>query len=272
MSTRSAFSLSKALPEAFGFLPKALAGAWLILLAAAALSLAPVLMLHHGMHAPLIALVALLAGIVIKLVLVGALYRLALFGKDAAKEGLGLGGVQFGMPEVRLFIANIIVGLFYLVVAMAVFIVFAIAFETSGLGEGHDNTREAVVALLRAHDSPAAWMVIAYLVAAAWFLVFVAVKFCLVHAATIAERKVVTLNALGLSTGNVAKLFFGQVVLLLPFILIGMVVMHLIGLSGLHRMLAVHLALHAALAILVPPLLAGFLASAYRQITANRSK
>jgi len=272
MSTRSAFSLAKALPEAIGFVPKALGGAWLILLVAAGLSVAPVLMLHHGVQAPLVKLLAFLAGVVVKLVLVGALYRLALFGKDAAKEGLGIGGVQFGLPEVRLFIANIIVGLFYLVVAMAVFIVFAIAFETSGLDEGHDNTREAVVALLRAHDSPAAWVVIAYMAAAAWFLVFVAIKFSMIHAATIAEKKVVTLNALGLSTGNVAKLFFGQVVLLLPFILIGMLIMHLFGASGLHRMLALHLAVHAVLAILLPPLLAGFLASAYRQITANRSR
>jgi len=229
-------------------------------------------MMHHGMRAPLIGFGALIAGIVIKLVLVGALYRLALFGKDAAKEGLGLGGVQFGKPEVRLFIANIIVAGFYLVVAMAVFIVFAIAFETSGLGEGYANTREAVVALIRAHDSAAAWTVIIYLVAAVWFLVFVAIKFSLVHAATIAEKKVVTLNALGLSAGNVAKLFLGQMVLLLPFILIGMVVMHLFGMGAIHRMPAVHMAFHAALAILVPPLLAGFLASAYRQITANRSR
>jgi len=274
MSTRSAFSLTKTLSAAVEFLPAALAGAWLILLLMAGLSVAPVL-LHHGMHAPVVRLVALLAGIVIKLVLVGALYRLALFGKDARKEGLGLGGVQFGAPELRLFVANIVVVLFLVLIAIALFIVFSIAFETSGLGEGYANTREAVTALLRAHDSPAAWAVIAYLAAAAWFLVFVALKFCLVHAATIAEKKIVTLNALGLSSGNVAKLFFGQLILLLPFILIGLFLMHLFGHAILHHtggMAGVHLAFHAALAVLLPPLFAGFLASAYRQITANRSK
>lgn len=270
MGTRSAFSLSKALAEAVGFLPKALGGAWLVLLLAMGVAVAPGVMCQHGLFMGWMPLAWLVAAIIVKLMLIGGLYRLALFGKDAVREGLGVGGVQFGMPELRILVANIVVALFVFLIAMALFIVFAIAFETSGLGEGYANTHDAVRALVHSNGA-AAWIVMAYFVFALWFLVFVVLKFSLMHAATIAERRIVTLNALGLSAGNVFKLLLGQIVLLLPFILAGLVLMHLFGGAVVH-LHGLHLVFHGILAVLVPPLIAGFLASAYRQITSNRTK
>ncbi len=284
MSKTASFSLTRALSEAAAFVPQALAGAWLILIALwAFLVFGPQATLRLGadMHAHRIAhLVFGLAVVVLKLMSLGALYRVALFGKRARNEGLGLGGVQLEMPELRLFGAGIVVGLFWLLIAAALFIVFAIAFKLSGLGDG--DFKAGIQAVFRREHGPIDWAFIAYAILAHILLAFLAVKFCLFHAATVAEKRMVTLNALGLSSGNVGKLFAGIVVTLLPLILLGGLAFH-----HLHRHFVLsprppafdtphlHLILHAALGALavfaVMPFGAGFFASAYRQITKLRS-
>ncbi len=118
------------------------------------------------------------------------------------------------------------------------------------------------------------------------FLVFLAMKLVLAPVATVAEKRMVTLNAMGLSAGNVGKLFLGVVILALPVAVLGIVSMHLMPHHAMphHAMtrmgkfqgsvVHVHLIGHvvmAALAVgLLLPLQTGFLASAYRQIVALR--
>ncbi len=282
MSRRASFSLGRALRDAAAFLPAAWGGAWLSLILFWAVdSFAPIYLLKAA-HWPLEHVALLVAAGAAKLVLVAALYRIALFGKAARKEGLGLGGVQFGLPEVRLLGAGIVVGLFMLMIAATLAIVFFIAFNLSGMGDGYRNTLEAVRAVCHRQTGYADWLFIGYGVASALLLVFLAVKFALFHAATVAERRMVTLNALGLSSGNAGRLFTGLCVVALPVVLAA-AVFHL-----MHRHFVLsprapafdtphmpHLILHGILlavaAVLVLPLAAGFLSSAYRQVVAERA-
>lgn len=284
MSTKSAFSVTKALSSAVAFLPRAIGGAWLSLALLLALTVGGHHLVHHFQPHKPIGMAVLLALYVLKLIALGALYRIALFGKTARQEGLGFGGVQFGLPELRLFVANIVVVLFVVVIVIALFIVFAVAFETSGLAVGYANTRQAVMAMLCRHTTFADGIVIAYVVAAFILLVFVAIKFTLVHAATVAEHRIVTLNAMGLSSGNVGKLFTGAVILLLPFVAVWLVILHLsapqVGQAHLlpvawstHQVrIAIHMLMQGLNVILLLPLLAGFFASAYMQIKDNRAR
>ena len=282
MGAKSAFSVTKALGAAVAFVPRAIAGAWLVM----AMSLLVFIAGHHlvmglAPHRPFGLLLHVVIFLV-KLVMIGGLYRLALFGTGAKDEGLGFGGVQIGWPELRLFVADIIVALFALVIMIALFIVFAVAFETSGLGTGYANTREAVLAMVCRHATVADWIVIAYGVAALVFMVFVALKFTLVHAATVAQHRIVTLNALGLSSGNTGKLFLGLVAILAPFAILWLVVLHLFGPPAYLPLLphlaspGIRLGLHLLVLVLATtvlgPLLVGFFASAYRQIVANRAR
>lgn len=284
MSTKSAFSVTKALAAAAGFVPQAIGGAWLALILILVVTLGGHhLAMHFHPHRP-IGLVVLIAIYIVKLIALGALYRLALFGSKARDEGLGFGGIQVGVPELRLFVANIVVAAFFLVIVIAAFIVFAVAFETSGLAAGYANSREGVMAMVCRHQSVADWVVIASIVAALLLFVFVALKVTLVHAATVAEHRIVTLNALGLSSGQVGKLFIGVVVLLLPFAAVGFVILHLFGPQagqshllplawGPHQMrLGIHLLMLLLNVLVLLPLLVGFFSSAYRQITANRAR
>lgn len=283
MSTKSAFSVTKALSAAVAFVPQALAGAWLTmsLLLVATVGGHGLAMSFHP-HKP-VGILVLVVICLAKLILVGALYRLALFGAKARDEGLGFGGLQIGWPELRLIVANIIIALFGLVIVLAIFIVFAVAFETSGLGAGYANTREAVMAMVARHGTLADAAVIAFGVASMIFLVFVALKFSLAHAATVAEHRIVTLNAMGLSAGNVGKLFIGVVAISAPFAIVWLIVLHLFCPPGYLPLLPhplatpeIRLGLNFVMLILnitvLPALLTGFFASAYRQIMANRAK
>jgi len=137
MSTRSAFSVTRAWSQGFTSLPQAWAGAWLVLvilwvIAAAA----PHLMMVPPGHPRLVPIAVMVIAGLVKLMALGALYRLALFGKDSWVEGLGFGGVQIGRPELRLLVAGIVIGLFFLLIAAALLIVFAIATNVAGIDPG----------------------------------------------------------------------------------------------------------------------------------------
>ncbi len=285
MSSKPSFSLGRAVSAAFASLPAAWGGAWLALALLWLLGSFGHLVLLHAyatgggvsLHLALaLGLCALL--LVAKLAVQGALYRVAVFGNDARKEGLGFGGLQFALPEVRLFITTIVVVLFILLIAAAMFIVFAVAFNSSGLMAGHDSTPEALGAMLVRHQG-VDWVFIGYMIAAWVFLIFVELKFVLAYVATIAERRTVTLNALGLSSGNVGKLFLGLLLFCLP--LIAIVIAIICHLSGKGIMvdnvndtarLIVHAAIQAFVVFVIAPLMVGFLASAYRQIVQSRAK
>lgn len=264
------FSVTKALKAAVAFVPKAWAGAWLaLILMFSVLAGGPCLL--AGQQLPLIfaPLLIIFAGLLLKLVLQGALYRIALFGKAAGAEGLGFGGMQIARPELRLLLASLIVAAFVVLIAAALFLVFAIALNMSGLTAGYDSSMAAVCAIWRRH-SGVDYVFIVYIIAAAVFLVFVALKFTLMPAANIGGHKLVTLNALGLSTGNVGKLFIGLMAIVLPFALASGFAIHHFGHGSAFILL--HSALLALSIFGLFPLIVGFLASAYRQIMAIRSK
>ena len=278
MSSRSSFSLGRALSSAFTSLPAAWGGAWLALVLLWAVgSFGQFLPFGFAVNTLVAALVLLVA----KIMTVGALYRTALFGRTAKTEGLGFGGLQFAAPELRLLAAGLIVGVFYLLIVAAIFIVFAVAFNASGMAGDYGNTLAAVRAMILRHEG-ADWVFIGYILAAYIFLIFLGIKFSLVHAATIAERRIVTLNALGLSSGNVGKLFLGLVALVVPFTVVVALAVHhfhshlMLAVAGDFEMLTprfvAHAALHAAAVFLILPLAAGFLSSAYRQIVDLRAK
>ncbi len=207
----------------------------------------------------------------------GALYRIALFGRNAGKEGLGFGGLQLRAPELRLFLSELIVGLFGVLILAAVAVVFLIAFNTAGMAEGHANTLDALKAMVVRHDGKD-WVFIGYLFAAWIFLIFVSLKFVLMGAANVAERRLVTLNALGLSSGNVGKLFIGLIALFLPFMIVAIVLSASAGIGGVHMadgptgVRIAHYVLQAVTVFLLIPVMIGFLSSAYGQIVASRTK
>ena len=156
------------------FLPQAWAGAWLVLvLIFAVLAGGPLLLAGQQlplMFAPLVLIFSLL---LLKLITQGALYRIALFSKHAKAEGLGFGGLQIARPELCLFLASLIVTAFVVLIAAAIFLVFAIALSLSGLSAGYDSSVAAVCAIWRRH-SGADYVFIVYIIAAILFLIFVA--------------------------------------------------------------------------------------------------
>ena len=267
MGHRTAFSLKKALVDAVGFLPAAWSGAWLILLAMLAALIAAPLALDYAPRA--VAAAGLLALLwLLKLMALGALYRLAVFGQAARIEGLGLGGIQLGMPELRLLIAQIAIILFLLLIAATLMTVFMLAFSLSGLGDGYVDTMSAISAVFeRAQGLDRAF--IAYTVLAAILLVVLSVRLSLMYAASVAERRVVTLNALGLSEGAGFKLLLGVLLVAAPAPIAAL---------ALHKLAASHAAMiaHTTLSLIavavILPLSAGFFASGYRQMRLGQAK
>ncbi len=264
------FSIRQALKAAVAFLPRAWGGAWLTLILMFAVLIGGS-WLMTGQQLPLMfaPVVIIFTFLLLKLISNGALYRIALFGKSAKAEGLGFGGLQIARPELRLLLATLVVAAFIMIIMAAVFLVFAMALNLSGLAAGYDNSVAAVCAMWRRH-SGADYVFIVYLIAAVLFLFFVALKFALMPAANIGGNKLVTLNALGLSTGNVGRLFLGLITIVLPFAVIGGLAVHYLGHGSTFIWLRSTL---LALSIFgLFPLIVGFFASAYRQIMTIRSK
>ncbi|ESQ91725.1 hypothetical protein ABAC460_05135 [Asticcacaulis sp. AC460] len=251
---------------AFSGLPGAWGGAGLALVLLWAVAAGgPLVVFQH--HSIWLCLALVVAVVVCKVMSLGALYRTALFGQTAGKEGRGPGGLQFALPEVRLILASLLAALFVAFIVGAGFIVFVVAAKMNDVDPVHGGTWTLVSA------------VIAHL-----FLLFILVKFSLLHAANIAQRKLVTLNALGLTSGQAGKLFAGMVVLVLPFALLVAGVVHHLGpeIRLAHALpypwltQGMNLVLHGGLLLLLIglllPLLVGFFASAYRQIETIRAE
>ncbi len=285
MSVKSALSVSKALSGAVTFVPRAWGGAWLVLVLSALIGpVTHLAMTHFSDGTAFISVISMAARLLLMLMAWGALYRLALFGGAAKAEGLGRGGLQIGAPERRLLIARIAIAVFVLVVIAALVIVFAVAFSTSGMANGYDNTLAAVQAMLIRHNRIGDYVFIAYILAAALFLVFVGLKFSLMNAAIIAERRLVTLNALGLTSGHVGELFLGMAAIFLPLVIAFGAGLHLFApqIRFIHAWphvevngplyFWVHDIFNTGVIFVLWPLIVGFFASAYSQITEIRSK
>ncbi len=287
MSAKASFSLGKALSEGLSSLPQAWGGAWLSLILLWVVTVGGHLALMHAYgtsHAAILAAGAMLVAYVLTLMAEGALYRTALFGSKAKSEGLGLGGLQLGAPELRLFGASILIALFMVVIVIAALIVLAVAFNMSGLQTGYTNSLAALHAAFMRHHTGADWTFIVLVPLLLLFFVFLRLKFTLYAAATVAEKRMVTLNALGLSSGNVGKLFLGLVAIAVPFFIVWGVILHLSLHGRLHAHTMpqagstyhLHLLLHGIMMAMAfglwLPVQTGFLSSAYRQIIALRAK
>jgi hypothetical protein len=280
MSSRQSFSLGKALSAAVTGVPAAWGGAGLgLVLLLAAFAAWPLAFAH------LSCCVALAGGVVVlwllKLMALGGLYRTHIFGRTAGAEGRGPGGLQFGAAEVRLLFSTLVIALFVAMIVLAGFLVFAIAFDLSGLARGYSNSFAGWHAAVMRHHSVTDWVFTVLPLIMVLFFVFVSLKVVLAPVATVAERRMVTLNAMGLSAGNVGKLFVGLVALAAPFVVAGAFLpMHGEMMTHSHSVTAAHFHMHlmwhvlmAALAVgLLLPLQTGFLASAYRQIVDLRAK
>ncbi|MDI7774603.1 hypothetical protein [Asticcacaulis sp. EMRT-3] len=269
MRIGAVFSLKQALAEAPAFLLKAWGGAWLILLALLAVSLAapyalksmPTAAMAGGLFVLLWAL---------KLMALGALYRLAVFGQAARGEGLGFGGVQAGWPELRLLIAQLALLLFLLLIAVTLAMIFLLAFNLSHLGDGYIDTVSAISAIFERHQN-FDWAFIIYTVLAVFLLIILSVRLSLMFAASMAQHRIVTLNALGLSEGAAWKLLAGTVIILLPLALTATWILRFRS-DIAHPAVVFHTAVCIGAILLILPWFAGFFASSYRQIVANRSK
>ncbi len=280
MSSRRSFALGKALSAAVAAVPGAWGGAGLSLVVLwAALAAWPLTFAH------LPCCVAFVGGILVlwllKVVALGGLYRTTFFGRAAAAEGRGPGGLQFGAGELRLLGASVLIVLFMAVIVTAALVIFAVAFDFSGLAKGYGNSLAGWHAALMRHRTATDWIFIVLPALALIFFIFLGVKLVLAPVATIAERRVVSLNAMGLSAGNAGKLFIGIVLLALPFgIVAGLLPMHGDMMTHGHKVVSAHLHMkilwHAVMAALAVggllPLQTGFLTSAYRQIIDLRAK
>lgn len=245
------------LREAFAFVPRAWAGAWgaLALLTCIASSLP--LLRPTCDDAPCAVSPAVIAGWVALvfaggLVLSGALYRLAVHGREAGREGLGYGGLQFARPELRLLGGGALVLLFLLIVAIGLFVAVAIL-SAAALGEGGQSDRGSATAV-RVFNL-AAWAVLAILY----------VRLSLFAPAVVGRRRVVSLDALAIAQGAFWTLLFGLAVCLLPtgLLIAGLSTPAIVDSVGATAALV---GVAVWLVFVQAPLLAGFLSAAYKRL------
>ncbi len=212
----------------------------------------------------------IVVGIIVHTAAAGALYRLALFGERfAAAEGLGFGGLQFGKGERRLLGASALVLLFWSIVFIAGAVVLALFMGAAGLPEDSYRTPQALLRTLIEGAQPQGVVVGVAVIAVLLTLSILTVKLWLHRAATVAEHRLVSLNALSLSSGQTVKLFLGYVYILLPFIILSSLMPPLMIVAELPLGGIINLALGVGVFM---PLSIAFLASAYRQISALRAK
>ncbi|MDC7684293.1 hypothetical protein PQU92_13470 [Asticcacaulis sp. BYS171W] len=261
MSFGPAFHLVGALKSAVTTLPTLWRQAWLALLVLFGLVLISQLpQIGLGTRRALI-----VASLLFQFVVAGGLYRVALFGERYAKpEGLGFGGVQFGKPEARLIGAGLLAGLFWLMVFATLCVVLALFLGAAGLADQSHNTPHGFFLELVNGPQPQGVVLLVAIAGVMLTLTILSVKLWLHQAATVAEHRVVSLNALTLSSGQTVKLFLGYLYLALPFIVLSAVIPTAGNLS-----LIVNLALGVGVFL---PVSIAFLASAYRQIMDLRAK
>lgn len=242
------------LREAVAFVPKAWAGAWLAL-SLFALTLGGLLVpLHYDPFAPSpwMAGLWLLGVAVLKLASYGGLFRLALFGSKAREEGLGLGGLQLARPELRMLGGGALVLLFLAIVAVGLLVAVTLI---AAAASGEDGRATGAAAHVVTGVNVAAGLVLASLY----------VRLSLFAPATVGRRRVVSLDALGLAQGAFWTLLFGLIVCLSPLVLGTLAASSL--LHGGPESAATAAGLLTALLVFVQiPLLAGFLAAAYKRL------
>jgi hypothetical protein len=247
-------------------LPMVWGRAWLVLILLWAVSVSSPLALGYFTAEPLVLALVVIVSIALGLSAYGGMYRLYIFGRYAKAEGLGFGGLQIGWPELRLIMAAFFSHLFLVIIAATVLVVGMIVFQAAGLGLKSDTSLGALFELLRPPFDESRYILWAGLVLFALLIVFLALKLSLFAAASYAQRRVVSLNVLGLSKGRTLDLLLGWLV-------IGSAAGALIWQAySLHtmsdqRLIIWRLSLISGLGIFfILPLMVGFLSSAYLQM------
>ncbi len=262
--------LPAALAGAFAFVPKAWGYAWAVLLLLTAVLAAPFFLARHDARLmQLIVVVWPIALLVVGTAAGGALFRLgvAKSASDAQRMGLGIGGLQFGRPELRLLGAAVLVALFLGLVALALAVAGAFIYGATGL---------AVLDLaslcrgVRSGDGGAIVMA-AYLALAAWALLQLSVRFSLYKPATVARGRMVTLDALSFSQGAFWSLLAGLAVVMIPTILLAALNLGATSIAApsilnLNPARVAAVAEAAIAAFIQAPLAVGFLSEAYKRL------
>jgi hypothetical protein len=247
--------LVASLKAAAAFAPRALAQAPGALALFAAMSALPFYAPGFGLGgwaAPVIAVLALLAGLIAQ----GALYRLGVSQDVRAARALGLGpfGLQLRAAEGRLLAAAALVGLFLGLVLLALGLLLVII----------GNALQVRVDPQEWLSAPDGWRLLVmagFGGLAFWAFLQLAVRLSLYKAATVARRRIVSVSALGLSEHNFWRLLCGLVVTLLPTIALAV----WRGLGG-DAGVCTGAVLGAVTALVQTPLSIGFLSEAYRRL------
>jgi hypothetical protein len=259
--------LGRAFADAAAFVPKAWLEAWGGLILFGVVLAAPLFApAGWNLRAPPAVFGWAAALFVVGLVTEAGLYRLGVSdtAEAARRRGLGLGGLQFGPPELRLMAAALLVLAFLVTVSLALALVLMFVGAVTGVRPWEVGCPEHIQASLSSGDAPTIVSALS-VVAAAFVLAQLAVRLSLFRAATIARGKIVSLNALALGEGNLWRLLIGLVASLAPtFALLAISGSKWALTSSNHTAFLILTALVTAAVQL--PFSIGFLSSAYKRL------
>jgi hypothetical protein len=246
--------LAASVRAAVDFVPKALAHAPGVLVLFAVVLALPVYGESLGLGA-WTNVVAGGLGLLVGLSVQGALYRLGLGGEARVARVMGLGplGLQFGTIELRLLGGAVLIGLFLGVVLIALGLV--LAFAANALGVSFDAQEG-----LTAADAWRIQLLGVLGLIALWVFLQLSVRLELYKAATVGRRRVVSVDALGLSEHNFWRLLCGMVVTLAPSFALA------VWRALAPESVAMDLVSAAVVALIQTPLSVGFLSEAYARL------
>ncbi len=246
--------LAASLGAAAAFVPRAFVGAPGALVLFFAVLAFPAYGASLGLGAWSNFLAAFLA-LVVGLAAQGALYRIGVSEDAKAARALGLGplGLQFSAAELRLLAAAVLVGLFLGLVLIALGLLLAVI--AGALGVSLDASEGLV-----ARDPWRAQAIVVLGLLALWVFLQLSIRLSLYKAATVARRRVVSLDALGLSEHNFWRLLCGMVVTLLPAVALAA------WRSGAPAGVLPGVVSAAVVAFVQTPLSIGFLSEAYKRL------
>ena len=247
-------NLRQAVVVAYGGLARAWAGAWGAMVVAGAVWLI-VPLAPTGAASWIAALLAAVA----TLTLAGALARIAVSDGLAGARGLGLGvgGLQFGRPELRLAGGLALCAVFLAMILSVLALVLLALFGMAELNV------EAIRARDWAAVGPAWRLALLGGLTVVLIVVFVllVVRLSLFAPATLGRDHMVSLNSMGVAEGSSCKLLAGLILTAAP----KLALLALIG-TGLLAGEAARVAWIIGMVAVQAPLTMGFLGAAYRQL------
>ncbi len=203
------------LGAALAFLPRAWTGAWGAFLLAFGVLAAPIFAdrVPHAMKG-LAAGAWIVTAVIVGVTAQGALYELGVTtsAAEARKLGLGPGGLQFALPELRLLGAGAFVAGFLALVFAAFAVMFAFLLSAEGATL---PTIGVVVAAARKGEGWAIWIAALGLLCA-WTLAQLLARLALFKPATIARATLVSIDARSLTQGVFWPLVLGLIPVFAP--------------------------------------------------------